>query len=98
MTFLFGDAFPLLFRTLTLNFAFLFSLNVRSLVSISDFIVTVLDVDSVVFGFVMVMEYVPGFESIGSVAIPLEFVLTEYVLPSSLNLTAVFLSSFPFLS
>ena len=98
VTFLFGDALPLLFRILTVNLLPSPSFMVRSLVTISDLIVIVFVTLSDVFGFAEVIAYFPGFRSMASLATPFLFVLTEYVLLFSLNLMPVFFRRWPFLS
>ena len=98
VTFLFGDAFPLLFRILTLNLPVFPSFIVKSFVSIKDLIVMLFEIVSDVFGLTELMLYFPGFKFMDNFPTPFEFVLTEYVLLFSLNLTAVFFNNFPFMS
>ena len=69
VTFCFAETFPLLFNILTLNLPFLFSLNVKSLLTINEFIVTVFVTVSDVFELMTESEYDPGFKSIATLTL-----------------------------
>ena len=74
------------------------SLIVKSFVSINDLIVMVFEIVSDVFELTELMMYFPGFKFMDNFPTPFEFVLTEYILLFSLNLTAMFFNNFPFMS